>query len=99
MKWPLVMVRWLDSCDIQGWKRLNAWPGVPTLECVSVGYLVAEDETTKTIAPHVAYPGDDENSQGAGIMVIPARAIVSVTPLTASSRSACAAEDHCVDRP
>lgn len=85
IKFPLVLIRWLDSCDLPGWKRLSEWGGVNTLECVSVGFLVAEDEKSKTVAPHLAYPSDEANTQGAGIMVIPARSILELTTLTSSS--------------
>jgi hypothetical protein len=59
--------------------------GVHSMECVSVGYLMAEDERSKTIVPHIAYPTEKENRQGSGIMVIPAGAIVSVERLSISS--------------
>jgi hypothetical protein len=87
-RFPLVMIYWLDSCDIAGWKRLDSWPGVRTLQCVSVGYLIGEDAHSKTISPHLAYPDDETNTSGAGIMVIPTRAI---TKLTVLSSRACRA--------
>lgn len=97
-KFDLFLIRWLDSCDIQGWKRISDWRNVGTLECVSVGFLIAEDETTKTIAPHLAFPNDQDNTQGAGIMVIPARSIISMERLP-TSWLACASEDHSSDHP
>jgi hypothetical protein len=86
MPWPLVCVRWLDSSSPNGWHRLKTWGGVHSMDCVSVGYLIEEDDRSKTIAPHIAFPGELENRQGAGIMVIPAGAIVSVETLSAASR-------------
>jgi hypothetical protein len=81
-KWPLVRVRWLDSSSPRtGWIRLNEWEGVGSLECLSVGYLIAEDTESKTLAPHLAYPDDEDQCQGNGIIVIPCGAIVSVDPL------------------
>lgn len=69
MRWPLVRVHWVDSTSPRmGWTNIATWEGVGSLECVSVGYLIAEDEKTKTIAPHLAYPDDDEQCQGNGIM-------------------------------
>ena len=80
--WPLVLVRWVDSTSPRmGWIRLSEWGGVGSLECVSAGYLIAEDERSKTIAPHLAYPEDAEQCMGNGIIVIPTAAIVSVDRL------------------
>ncbi len=75
------MIHWLDSCDVSGWKRLSEWQGVRSLECVSVGFVIAEDATTKTVASHIAYPADDD-SQATGIMVIPVAAITKTTVLS-----------------
>jgi hypothetical protein len=104
--WPLVRVRWVDSSSPRaGWLRLAEWAGLGSLECVSVGYVIDEDETQKTIAPHIAYPDDEERCQGNGIIVIPVRAIVSVETLISSSRNdgarpkACAAGGRSFDRP
>jgi hypothetical protein len=86
--WPLVRVRWVDSTSPRmGWIKISAWESVGSLECVSVGYLIAEDERCKTIAPHLAYPDDSEQCQGNGIIVIPTGAIVSVEPLTGAAPS------------
>ena len=81
LKWPLVRVRWLDSTAPRGWQPLADWQGAGALDCISVGYLYAEDEISKTIIPHFAYPGEDANRQGSGILVIPAGAIVSIEHL------------------
>ena len=82
----LVLVRWVDSTSPRmGWVNLRQWEGVGSLDCVSVGYLVAEDERSKTIAPHLAYPDDDEQCQANGIIVIPNAAIVSVEILATAT--------------
>ena len=78
LKWPLVRIRWLDSTSApKGWIAVQDWKGIGSLECISVGYLIAEDRETKTIAPHLAYPDDEAQCQGNGIMVIPSGAITS----------------------
>jgi hypothetical protein len=78
LKWPLVRVRRVDSTSPRmGWVSLAERPEVGSLECVSVGYVIAEDKKSKTIAPHLAYPDDDANVQGNGIIVIPCAAIIS----------------------
>ena len=68
-----------------GWISLAERPEIGSLECVSVGYVIAEDEKSKTIAPHLAYPEDDANVQGNGIIVIPRAAILSTELLTQRS--------------
>ena len=78
----LVLVRWVDSTSPRmGWVHLSEWQGVGSLECVSAGYLVAEDDRSKTIAPHLAYPDDDDQCQANGVIVIPNGAIVSMERL------------------
>ena len=64
-----------------GWVKISAWEGVGSLECVSVGYLIAEDQRSRTIAPHLVYPDDGEQCQGNGVIVIPLGAIVSMERL------------------
>jgi hypothetical protein len=86
-KWPLVLVRWLDSASPRGWQPIGDWSGPGSLECVSVGFLFAENDQTKTIIPHFAYADDDVNRQGNGIMVIPCGAIVSIETLSLTSSS------------
>ncbi len=62
------------------------------MECISVGYLIRDEDGRKTIAPHIAYPDDEEQCQGNGIMVIPDQAVISIQYLTCLSSLACAAE-------
>ena len=101
-RWPLVMVRWLDSSAPRGWQPMAEWQGAGSLACVSVGFLFARDETAATVIPHFAYPDDDRNRQGSGIMVIPAGAIVSINELRiesvcedrTASASSCSASAH-----
>ena len=81
-RWPLVRIRWLDSTSPPAaWTSIADWKGIASLECISVGYIIAEDDKSKTIAPHLAYPDDDDQCQGNGIIVIPCGAILSIDPL------------------
>lgn len=83
LKWPLVRVRWVDSTSPRmGWTSLSTLPAFGSLECLSVGYVIAEDKQSRTIAPHLAYPDDDINIQGNGIIVIPRAAIISCEQLS-----------------
>jgi hypothetical protein len=101
LKWPIVVIRWIDSASPQnGWVRLQDWEGVGSLECISVGYLIKDEDGTKTIAPHIAYPDDPAQCQGNGIIVIPDQAVLSVDKLTSFSMvpSACVPAERSSDR-
>lgn len=88
MTWPLVKITWIDSCEpYTGWQRIRSLTPPDSLECVSVGYLVDNGDKTKTIAPHITNP-PDENAQGCGIMVIPTASIIHVEELISGSASA-----------
>jgi hypothetical protein len=100
IKWPLVRIRWVDSTSPRmGWVRLSEWEGFGSLECESVGYLIAEDGHSKTIAPHLAYPEDGDQCQGNGIIVIPRQAILTVDILAIASASDGAAQDRSFGHP
>jgi hypothetical protein len=102
MQWPLVLVPWLDSAAPDAnWISLRDYQGIKTLECISVGYLVHEEGGRKTIAPHIAYPDDEEQRQGNGLMVIPDQAILSMERLIclSSASSVCEAEEHSSGHP
>jgi len=85
MDWPLVKIMWIDSCEpYQGWRHIASLePPAPT-ECISVGFLADDGERTKTVAPHITHPAD-ENAQGCGIIVIPTRAVVTMERLAVTS--------------
>jgi len=87
LRWPLVLVVWLDSCaPSSDWHGVVDWNGLGSLECVSVGYLIAEDATSRTIAPHLAYVDEPKDTKACGIMVIPRGATVSLKVLERASR-------------
>lgn len=79
--YALVLVRWLDSAAPRGWQNLGEWQGLGSLDCVSVGFLLSQNAEAVTLMPHVAYPDDEEQRQGNGIMVIPAGAVTSIEAL------------------
>jgi len=79
----LVLIEWLDSHSGRGWQMLDELQGkAEPLYCRSVGWLVKETKQCKIIVPHIAgEKNGDIMLQGCGDMVIPAKAIVKVTPL------------------
>lgn len=72
MRWPLVRVTWIDSaCPAADWHNIADWEGLGSLECLSVGFQIAEDDVTLTLAPHIGYPEEPDYAKACGIMVIP----------------------------
>ena len=91
--WPLVLVRWVDSAAPDtGWIRLRDYRGIASMECITVGYLISDSDEIKTIAPHLAFPDDEEHCQGNGIMVIPDQAVLSVERLICPSLAVSSAQ-------
>ena len=76
MKFPLVAVRWLDSRRPAGaWLRLSDFEPEGACDCLSVGYVVYEDDTLLAIAPNIA-DADSEDPQISGTIEIPVCAVV-----------------------
>ena len=73
MRWPMVMIRWVDSsCPQHGtWVHLSQWDESKSLDCVSVGYLIEDSTDRMTVAAHISYHDYAEHTQAAGMMVIP----------------------------
>lgn len=77
----LVMVEWVDSYGVSSsWEDTSDISKVQPVNCVSVGWVLFEDDTVVTVLPHKAIlPGG--GTQGCGEMTIPRQAIISVKPL------------------
>ena len=77
--YPLVLIEWIDAsrvCD-GGWTDLNDVPSPDPHKCVSVGFLVRDNERGKIIIPtiaDVAHP-DNRHVYG-GIMISKFRDII-----------------------
>src|ERR1700681_4642634 len=89
----LVLVEWVDSGQaIPGWQWLSEMGSRTPHKCVSVGFLVQDDKTTKVLAPNLgASDGLGEWDQASGLMTIPTVAITKIERLTSSSASTVAA--------
>jgi hypothetical protein len=77
----LVLVEWLDSRRGEGWVRLDELEGA-VINCRSVGWILAKDKTSLTLAGHLGTNPD----QCCGDLTIPQRAILSVKSLKVSDR-------------
>lgn len=72
----LVMIEWLDSRRGDGWVRLDDLDDSVT-ECRSVGWVVAKDKRSLTLAGHIGRNPE----QCCGDLTIPRCAISKITPL------------------
>jgi hypothetical protein len=84
---PLVLVEWLDSGQpIPGWQWMDGLERRVPHRCLSVGFLVQDDEHAKVIAPNLGSSGgDDEWDQASGLITIPTPAVTKLERLTFSS--------------
>lgn len=71
--YPLEMIRWVDSARYNGWTKLEGYAlSDESLNCVSIGFIIAESDAAVTIAAHLSACGNAD-----GLMEIPQRAILS----------------------
>lgn len=86
---PLVLIEWVDSGQpIPDWQWLDGLERRRAHRCVSVGFLVQDDEQTKVIAPNLgASGGNDEWDQASGLITIPSLAVTKLERLTFSTAS------------
>lgn len=84
----LVLIEWEDSRRPDGaWKHLgdsHAWEPV---KCASVGWLVADDDQKKVLAPNMGDIDDAGGMQISGEIVIPASCVLLITRLIEIPRS------------
>lgn len=73
MKYPIVLVEWEDSVGSGSqWEPVDD-PNMDRFSCFSVGYLVAENEHSILLVPHMhpAHESIGANESGCGDMRIP----------------------------
>lgn len=78
----LVLIEWMDSHVDGGWRHLDDDVEDRAIVCRSVGWLILDGEQAKVIAPHMNEPEEKVPRQAAGVMTIPARAVLRITGLT-----------------
>lgn len=85
----LVLIEWVDSGQpIPGWQWLSELEKRRAHKCVSVGFLVQDDEQIKVLAPNLgSSSGDDEWDQASGLFTIRTVSITRIERLTSSSAS------------
>ena len=76
--YALVVVEWVDASRLSdSWIDLAAVPDPYPHKCVTVGFLVAENERGKILVPTIGDVEHAGNSHTYGGMMIPASAIIS----------------------
>jgi hypothetical protein len=74
----IVRVKWDDSAAPRGWQRMDELV-VDIVNVDTVGFLVAEDRKTVTVA--VSYVADEGQEQACGMVTIPKSAIKKMRTL------------------
>ncbi len=99
-EYPLMIITWVDSSRLgSGWLDFHEIADPDPHICVSVGFLVKENERGKVLIPTVADIKHPENRHVHGGIMIPACSIISERRLTASSECGHPAELLAVPRP
>ena len=79
---PLVLIEWEDSAQpIPNWSYLATFEAPGTIRCASVGWLIRDDAEMKALAPNMGAIDDENSMQVSGIIPIPTRCVVCVSPL------------------
>jgi hypothetical protein len=85
----IAKVEWVDSNSVAGgsaWSNIKSTVEIGTDGlrelCISVGFIIHEDDVGIVIVPHLAKFPIDDDTQGSGDMAIPKVAIVSITYLS-----------------
>jgi hypothetical protein len=79
---PLVMVEWEDSAQpIPSWSYLSSFAAPGTVRCVSVGWLIHDNDQMKALAPNLGALDDENSVQVSGVIQIPARCVIKQTRL------------------
>ena len=88
----LVLIEWTDSGQpIPSWQWLSDLGPRRAHKCVSVGFLVQDDEQTKVLAPNLgASNGNEDWDQASGLFTIPTAAITKIERLTSASSASTA---------
>ena len=66
-----ILVEWIDSAQpVAAWMFLDNMPRMEVIECVSVGWLVAETDKVLMLAPNLGDVESEGSAQGSGFIRI-----------------------------
>lgn len=78
----LLLIKWKDSLQpVSAWMHLSDPPELEIAKCVSVGWLISENDDVAMIAQNMA-DMDKDDPQASGFMRIPKVCIYERTELT-----------------
>ena len=78
IEFPLKIIEWVDASRVaDGWVDLKDIPDAYLHKCVSVGFLISENEKAKILVPTIADIEQPDNRHTYGGMLIPKSAIIS----------------------
>jgi len=78
LPYRLTMIEWVDASRLSdGWMDLSAIPDAYMHRCVTVGFIVSENDDGKILVPTIGDIEHPNNSHTYGGMLIPAGAIIS----------------------
>jgi hypothetical protein len=81
LPYRLVKVEWEDSArPIAAWQWISDYELPQIVNCISVGFLIAETKQAVAIAPNLGDIGEDD-MQASGIIRIPRSAIKKLAAL------------------
>jgi hypothetical protein len=78
----LVLVEWLDSRRGEGWVRLDELGDLSVTRCKSVGWIIAKDSSSLTLAGHIG----ENPEQCCGDITIPTKSILKTINLREPKR-------------
>jgi len=82
----LVLVEWEDSKQpVAAWQFLSDVGNAKPCNCVSVRYLVSEENGVKVLAPNLADINSEDDTQVSGLITIPESCIKRVADLNESA--------------
>ncbi|MDC1513902.1 hypothetical protein N8456_07400 [Porticoccaceae bacterium] len=71
-----ILVEWIDSArPISDWMFMEDMPRMEVIECVSVGWLVAETDKVLMLAPNLGDVETEGSAQASGFIRIPKSAV------------------------
>ena len=78
LPYRLALIEWVDASRLSdGWMDLSAIPEPYRHSCMTVGFIVAENETAKILVPTIGDVEHRDNSHTYGGMMIPVSAIIA----------------------
>ena len=80
---PLVWIEWEDSGQaIPQWQWLDKLKVELPIKCISVGFLVRDDDKVKAVAISIGDGNNLETAQVSGVIAIPSKCVTRLTHIS-----------------